>query len=264
VSIESYVKKRKREKDEVMLGRSALRDKRLSLQAKGLLGVLMAMEDDEIMTMEFVRTLSDCGETRHRSAMQMLEIYGYVMKRRLTKENGQFCGWEYIVDDVEWIPEENRKIHKNKPKRENQVTDENTETGKSSLGPKRENPVVENQFYKQRDFKRDLKEIDMIDRVYEKLVKEFPNLKKEDCTIKYNYCVQYNPANMEIYLEKALRKDLSNAKRKTRKATRTELLPSWFEEENKKTATAKKEDTPEQKAKRKADVMEKINAFRNA
>lgn len=238
---ESYISKRKKEKTEVTLKRKMVRDPRLKLQTKGLLTVLMSMDDDDIMTMEYIRTLSEDGETSHRTAMRQLEELGYMLKRRLVDEKGQFCGWEYIIDDEVWVDEDKRKIHTNKPKRENQVSPKSENQVSEENDPKRENPVSENHVYNQKDLKDDLNKDDLIDCVFNKLVQEFPQLTKEDVIKKYEYCLQYKPEGMPMnYLEQSMRKALTAKKRSTRKIDpvkkpiRVELVPDWYDKDKTK------------------------------
>lgn len=260
---ESYVKKRRRPKDEVQVGRTAIRDTSLSLQAKGLLAVFMSLEDDEIMEMKYVRTLSSDGETSHRTAMKQLEEKGYAVKHRLVDEKGRFVGWETIVDDVVWIEPEKRKIHTNKPKLENHVSEvenpklENHVSDENA--PKLENPVSENHVYNHKEIlKDDLKEM-MIDRVHLKLVVTYPELTKEDVNEKYEYCLTYKPTNIESYLESALITSLTNKKRNTRKTSkkpiRQEIVPEYMEQPHYPTPQTSEVNSMD-------DIMAKVYAFR--
>jgi hypothetical protein len=84
----------------VSVNQAVLLDPRLSLKAKGLLGVFMATGAKESTTMVYMRTLSSDGETAHRSAMQELEKFGYLTKDLVSDDYGQFIGWEYTLHAV--------------------------------------------------------------------------------------------------------------------------------------------------------------------
>jgi hypothetical protein len=224
--------------------------------------------------MEYIRTLSEDGETSHRTAMRQLEELGYMLKRRLVDEKGQFCGWEYIIDDEVWVEEDKRKIHTNKPKRENQVSPKSENHVSEENAPKRDNPVSENQVYNQRDLKDDFNKDDLIDCVFNKLVQEFPQITREDVLNKYEYCLQYKPEGMPVnYLEQSMRKSLTVKNRSTRKIEsrkspiRVELIPDWVEESKQQRHHVEKVDeglSAEEKKKELADILAEFKTSNGA
>lgn len=277
MTVESYAKKRRRQKDDVQVGRSALRDKNLSLKAKGLLAIFMSLDDDEEALMEFIQTLSTGGKDAHRAAINELEKHGYVVKRRLyNHETKRFAGWEYMFDDVVWVEEEERIIHTNKQKSENPTSGKKAEIGKSDFGengPKTDLQKSENPTCNQRDLKDDLNKDDLIDRVHNILIIDFPELTKDTVESMYTHCLQYSPSNMEKYIEKALRSDLTKKKRKknfvSKKApVRVEQIPDWLDEHKKEQEMHLKKEvdirTHEDKQKELADILAEFKTSNGA
>ena len=84
---------------------STARDSRLSLQAKGLLTVLLSRQDDWTYYLREVQKHSTNGRDATRAAFHELEAAGYVQRHlvRITA-TGQVRGWEFIVSDLPTFP----------------------------------------------------------------------------------------------------------------------------------------------------------------
>ena len=78
------------------LSRSTAQCDRLTLQAKGLLMVLLSTDAAD---MDSIMSCSKDGRDKHRSTMQQLERGGYVVRRRIQDAGGRFVGWFYLVDE---------------------------------------------------------------------------------------------------------------------------------------------------------------------
>ena len=97
-----------------------LRDKRLSLKAKGLLSQMLSLPEDWDYTLAGLARINAEGKDAIRAAVVELEQTGYVFRRQTTDKVGKFSANEYII-------------------RESPVSKEGT----SSAQPLLENPMTE-------------------------------------------------------------------------------------------------------------------------
>lgn len=74
-----------------------LRDKRLSLKAKGLLSVMISLPSEWDYTLASLAYISKEGVSAIRAAIQELEENGYVTRARLRNEAGQLGDTEYTI-----------------------------------------------------------------------------------------------------------------------------------------------------------------------
>lgn len=74
-----------------------LRDKRLSLKAKGLLSLMLSLPEDWDYTLSGLAKINSEGKGAIRSAIMELEQAGYVQRRQTMDRNGQFGTNEYII-----------------------------------------------------------------------------------------------------------------------------------------------------------------------
>ena len=74
-----------------------LRDKRLSLKAKGLLSVMISLPAEWDYTLAGLPYISKEGVSAIRAAIQELEENGYVTRARLRNEAGQLGDAEYTI-----------------------------------------------------------------------------------------------------------------------------------------------------------------------
>lgn len=100
-----------------------LRDKRLSLKAKGLLSLMLSLPEDWDYTLSGLARISLEGKDAIRAAVVELERAGYVQRRQTTDRDGKFSTNEYII-------------------REQPVTQELPEEGPSLAPPLSENPAT--------------------------------------------------------------------------------------------------------------------------
>ncbi len=121
----SQVFRVERTKNFTVMANYHLKDKRLSLKAKGLLSVMLSLPDNWNYNMKGLAKLSRDGLDSVRSTVNELERYGYVSRRRIRTETGQLADTEYLVrecpidqaDQLEKPAEEN-------PGRDNQLAGE--------------------------------------------------------------------------------------------------------------------------------------------
>nr|DAN31463.1 MAG TPA: Dna polymerase B [Bacteriophage sp.] len=90
------VMRTKKNKNYTVMGNYHLRDKELSLKAKGLLSIMLSLPDGWNFSTQGLTTLSSDGETAIRSALKELEQKGY-LKRNKVRVNGKITDWEYVV-----------------------------------------------------------------------------------------------------------------------------------------------------------------------
>ena len=74
-----------------------LRDKRLSLKAKGLLSQMLSLPEDWDYTLTGLSLINAEGKDAIRAAVVELEKAGYVFRRQTTDKVGKFSANEYII-----------------------------------------------------------------------------------------------------------------------------------------------------------------------
>ncbi len=74
-----------------------LRDKRLSLKAKGLLSQMLSLLEDWDYTLTGLAKINAEGKDAIRAAIVELEQAGYIQRRQTTDKNGKFAANEYII-----------------------------------------------------------------------------------------------------------------------------------------------------------------------
>ena len=102
-----------------------LRDKRLSLKAKGLLSQMLSLPEDWDYTLSGLARINAEGKDAIRAAVVELEKTGYIQRRQRTDNAGKFSGNEYII-------------------RECPVAAPEPQEGPSSAFPLSGNPITEN------------------------------------------------------------------------------------------------------------------------
>lgn len=83
-------------KNYTVMGNYHLRDKELSLKAKGLLSIMLSLPDGWNFSISGLSTLSSDGESAVRTTLKELKSNGY-LKRNKVRCNGKITDWEYIV-----------------------------------------------------------------------------------------------------------------------------------------------------------------------
>jgi hypothetical protein len=106
-----------------------LRDKELSLKAKGLLSQMLSLPDDWDYTLAGLSHINRESKDAIRSAVNELEAAGYIRRHQKTDASGKFCGNEYVIHESPLSSEPSLE----KPSSGNPTTD-NPSTGKPSSG----------------------------------------------------------------------------------------------------------------------------------
>ena len=119
----SQVFRVERNKNFTVMANYHLKDKRLSLKAKGLLSVMLSLPDDWNYNMKGLARLSKDGSDSVRSTVNELERYGYVTRQRIRTETGQLADTEYLVRERPLDQEEQPiTLRTDSPEQENQLT----------------------------------------------------------------------------------------------------------------------------------------------
>ena len=122
-----------RTRDYTVMSNHHLRDKNLSLKAKGLLSQMLSLPEDWDYTLAGLSRINRESKDAIRSAVNELEKAGYVQRRQTTDASGN----EYVIHECPVLPESpSGGPSLEKPSSENPTTD-NPSTGK----PLSENPT---------------------------------------------------------------------------------------------------------------------------
>ena len=86
-------------KDFTVMSNHHLRNKTLSLRAKGLLSLMLSLPEEWDYSMSGLEKLSAEGITAVRTAIRELEKAGYIERHRLRNERGQLEDTEYVIHE---------------------------------------------------------------------------------------------------------------------------------------------------------------------
>lgn len=114
------IRRAKRQSNFTMISNVGLRDKNLSLKAKGLLSYMLSLPDDWVFyESELIRHSKD-GRDAHRSALRELQDNGYLTKTQAKSKNGKFSevDWELTDEPLTEKPS-TEKPSADKPSTEN-------------------------------------------------------------------------------------------------------------------------------------------------
>lgn len=132
-------------RDFTVISNHHLKNKELSLKAKGLLTIMLSLPDEWDFTMKGLASLSDDKITSVRSALKELEKAGYVKKSRIRKPNGQYGPANYIVHEYPVAPPDGSESMKkpNEDKTNTKQSDEHSISDKPiSAAPVSAEPVL--------------------------------------------------------------------------------------------------------------------------
>ena len=124
-------------RDYTVMSNHHLRDKSLSLKAKGLLSLMLSLPEEWDYTTKGLARICKDGVDSICAGVRELEEHGYVIRRRVRNPNGQLGAIEYTILEQPRPPEPKP----GKPERENPVLD-NPEQASPVLGePEQGNPA---------------------------------------------------------------------------------------------------------------------------
>lgn len=84
-------------KDFTVMSNHHLRNKNLSLKARGLLGTMLSNKDDWVYSLSHLADQCKEGISAVRSGLVELEEAGYVVRKQRRDKNGKFVDVEYII-----------------------------------------------------------------------------------------------------------------------------------------------------------------------
>ena len=124
-------------RDYTVMSNYHLRDKRLSLKAKGLLSQMLSLPEDWDYTLTGLSTINRESKDAIRSAIQELEKCGYIERRQTTDKQGKFSGNEYVIHEFPAESEESEA----EPLSASPSSENPTTGNPSSEKPSSENPT---------------------------------------------------------------------------------------------------------------------------
>lgn len=83
----------------VVMSNKFLREKRMSLKAKGLLALCLALPEDWEYSINGLCAICKESQTSIRSALKELETFGHLKRERKQNEKGQFI-YEYVIYEL--------------------------------------------------------------------------------------------------------------------------------------------------------------------
>lgn len=84
-------------KDFTLMSNHHLRNKTLSLKAKGLLSLMLSLPDTWDYTLKGLASICSEGIDAIRTAVKELEQHGYIVRKQLRNEKGRIRDMEYII-----------------------------------------------------------------------------------------------------------------------------------------------------------------------
>ena len=126
-------------KDYTVMANHHLRNRALSLKAKGLLSLMLSLPDDWDYTTKGLSHICKDGVDSISATVRELEQAGYVKRRRLRNAQGQLAEVEYTILEQPQPPEDN-----DPPKRENPVLDNPVQANPTLDNPEQAKPVLGN------------------------------------------------------------------------------------------------------------------------
>lgn len=132
-------------RDYTVMANHHLRNRALSLKAKGLLSLMLSLPDDWDYTTKGLSHICKDGVDSISATVRELEAAGYVKRRRLRNAQGQLAEVEYTILEQPEAPDASEAPEgESLPKRENPVLD-NPVQGNPILGePEQAEPVLGN------------------------------------------------------------------------------------------------------------------------
>lgn len=88
-----------RKKGFVVLFRSAAQDSRLSLEARGLLTLMVSLPEDWEYTVSGLAVKAGCGREKVRRILKELQTVGYLIREQSHDSGGKFGGNVYVLQD---------------------------------------------------------------------------------------------------------------------------------------------------------------------
>ena len=130
-------------KDYTVMSNLHLKDKRISLKAKGLLSQMLSLPEDWDYTMNGLCRLNKESLDAIRSAIRELESAGYIVRSRERDNHGRLRGAEYVIYEK---PRERPKEQDPAPALEDPISEQPTLEPPTQENPTLVSPVQGNQM----------------------------------------------------------------------------------------------------------------------
>ena len=104
-------------RDYTVMSNHHLRDKSLSLKAKGLLSLMLSLPEEWDYTTKGLARICKDGVDSICAGVRELEEHGYVIRHRVRNANGQLGA----ISTRSWSSPDRRNLNREKPERENPV-----------------------------------------------------------------------------------------------------------------------------------------------
>lgn len=130
-----------------------LRDKALSLKAKGLLSQMLSLPEEWDYTLSGLAAINKESKDAIRTAVQELEAAGYIIRRQTQDDAGKFAGNEYVIHEqpVSADPQDKQEPEEQPPLLDFPTTENPSTDNPSSEKPSTENPTQRNKDIKSKD-----------------------------------------------------------------------------------------------------------------
>lgn len=130
--------------DYTVMSNYHLRDKGLSLKAKGLLSQMLSLPEDWDYTLAGLSYINKESKDAIRSAVKELEAAGYVVRRQTTDETGKFSVNEYIIYERPVAVPSSGIPSPDTPSSENPTTEKPLSENPTQLNTKKSNTEKQN------------------------------------------------------------------------------------------------------------------------
>lgn len=130
-------------KNYTMMSNQHLKDKRLTLKAKGLMSVMLSLPENWDYTLRGLAAISKEGVDAISEAVKELERSGYVIRNRKRDERGRLSGTEYLIYEdchMNSQPAQDAPEPEN-PRLENPVQEKPVQENPRLEKPEQENPA---------------------------------------------------------------------------------------------------------------------------
>ena len=127
-------------RDYTVMANHHLKNRDLTLKAKGLLSVMLSLPDDWDFTLKGLARINREGIDAIREGIRELEQAGYVMRHRVRDERGKLRGNEYVIYERPQLPASDCPAQE-KPALENPTLDNPTQENPTLEKPTLENPM---------------------------------------------------------------------------------------------------------------------------
>ena len=110
-------------KNYTMISNQHLKDKRLTLKAKGLMSVMLSLPENWDYTLRGLSAISKEGVDAISEAVKELERSGYVIRNRKRDERGRLSGTEYLIYEDCHMNSQPRRTHLSRKNQNGKIQD---------------------------------------------------------------------------------------------------------------------------------------------